>query len=114
MISIKAHEQSINSVGWHNNILASGSSDMSVILWSANLKRLLVLKDNEDWVRSVHWSYDGTLATGSEDKTVNVYQFNDDLIVEDKKVLKFDVSTYSYHFHRDPVGKYHGHFSVTN
>lgn len=74
--SIKAHEDSINSLSWNNGFLATGSSDRTVIVWNLDLEKIAEFKDHVEWVRSVSFSYDGTLATGSEDGTINIYKFD--------------------------------------
>ncbi|MYB69046.1 MAG: hypothetical protein F4X75_11145, partial [Gemmatimonadetes bacterium] len=58
------------------SMLASGSSDNTIILWEVeSRKRLTTLKGHTDWVQSVSFSPDGTmLASGAEDGTVLLWR----------------------------------------
>ena len=57
-------------------MLASGSSDNTVVLWDvASRKRLDILTGHTDWVHSVAFAPDGTmLASGAEDGMVLLWR----------------------------------------
>lgn len=90
--SIKAHEDSINSLAWSDGHIATGSSDKTVIIWNSELEcKMVELKDHTEWVRSVSFSYDGTLATGGEDGVVNVYKFDSLFKVLSRQKIEIEV-----------------------
>ena len=71
------HEDRVVCVAWdptNNNECASGSNDCSIIIWNTvNGSIIKKYDDHNEIVRSVHYNSNGILASGSDDKTVIIF-----------------------------------------
>ncbi|MEG4226017.1 AAA-like domain-containing protein [Microcoleus sp. N9_B2] len=82
--NLLGHQNWVTSVRWSpdGQILASGSADSTIILWSRDGQKIATLKEHSKDVNSVSWNPDGqTLASGSGDKTIKLWS-------RDGKLLK--------------------------
>ena len=73
--TLSGHGGSVESVAFDSNdILASGSSDSTIKLWSKNTGDLLrTLSGHGDYVWSVAFDSSDTLASGYLDKTIKLW-----------------------------------------
>ncbi|MER5305842.1 AAA family ATPase [Streptomyces lasiicapitis] len=75
-LALVGHSDSVNSVSWHGDRIASVSRDRTLALWDVHAPggQLATLRGHEGSVVSVDWSRSGTsLVTGSVDGTVNIW-----------------------------------------
>jgi WD40 repeat protein len=73
---LTGHEDRVVCVAWKqdNREFASGSNDCSVIVWNTDLGSIIKkYEDHDEIVRTVDYNSEGTLASGSDDKTIIVY-----------------------------------------
>ncbi len=77
------HTSEVNEVAWSPNgsVLASGSSDTKIILWSKNGNLLKELVGHSNEVTSLEWNPNGKVfASGSNDSTVHLWRYNGSII----------------------------------
>ncbi|GGO39754.1 hypothetical protein GCM10012286_16910 [Streptomyces lasiicapitis] len=75
-LALLGHGDSVNSVAWHADRIASVSRDRTLALWDVHAPggQLATLRGHQGCVTSVGWSRSGThLVTGSADGTVNIW-----------------------------------------
>ncbi|CAE6480248.1 unnamed protein product, partial [Rhizoctonia solani] len=75
---LTGHTDHVYSISYSpdGNLIASGSSDRSIMVWDAYTGSKVVgpLVGHSNWVRSVHFSPDSTrLVSGSEDRTIRIW-----------------------------------------
>ncbi len=78
--SLQGHTDNVSSIStsFCGRMMASGSDDMTVVIWELTRKsKIRMLEGHTRGVTSVAWSGDGGfIASGSWDKTVHVWQVN--------------------------------------
>lgn len=75
-LALVGHADSVNSVSWHGDRIASVSRDRTLALWCVHAPggQLTTLRGHESSAVGVDWSRTGThLVTGGVDGTVNVW-----------------------------------------
>lgn len=74
---LEGHTDKVTSLNFSrdNKMLASGSKDKTISLWSVDGKRITILRGHSASVTSISFSHDGKmLASGSEDNTVRLWR----------------------------------------
>ncbi|MGK7924993.1 MAG: WD40 repeat domain-containing protein, partial [Spirulina sp.] len=80
---LETHQDLVMSAAWSpdSQILASGSWDKTIKIWSREGHLLRTLTGHEREIYSVAWSPDGTmLASGSDDRTVKIWSREGELL----------------------------------
>ena len=99
-IVLEGHEDIVTSVAFSpdGQILASGSWDETIRLWSANTGELIeTLKGHEGGVNSVVFSPDGQiLASGSWDETIRSWNANTGELIETLTQFRSDVNSVAF------------------
>lgn len=78
--SLKGHQKTVNAISFSpdGNVLASGSSDHTAILWYFDDRPSQILKGHRSWINNIGFSHDSQyLATASSDHTIKLWRVAD-------------------------------------